>query len=73
MRFLLLIIAIGAGFWILKHLLSSSRKKTPTNNNEQTTAMVRCEHCGLHIPQHEAIRHKNKFYCSDEHRKLHQD
>jgi len=36
--------------------------------------MVRCTHCGVYIPRHEAIQDSNQYYCCkqhrDEHRKL---
>jgi uncharacterized protein len=69
MRFLLLIIAIVLGILILKQLYGS-RKKTDNRKIPQTTAMVRCEQCGVHIPRDEAQIADGKYFCSDEHRKL---
>ena len=33
--------------------------------------MVRCVHCGVHLPRSESITSEGKFFCSDEHRRLH--
>jgi len=35
---------------------------------QQVERMVRCAKCGLHIPQHEALRAGKRFYCSPAHR-----
>ena len=71
MRFLLLIIAIGIGFWIFKHLFNS-RKNTQTNNIKPATKMVRCEHCNVHIPYQQAIQQNDKFFCCEMHSKQNQ-
>lgn len=33
-----------------------------------STDMVRCHHCGIHIPKDEALQAGDHFYCSPEHR-----
>jgi uncharacterized protein len=33
--------------------------------------MVRCIHCGVHLPRSESITSEGKFFCSEEHRRLH--
>jgi uncharacterized protein len=35
--------------------------------------MVRCDRCGLNVPESEAIRDTGKWYCSDAHRRLGRD
>lgn len=32
--------------------------------------MVRCAHCGVHLPRSESYLSEGKLYCSDEHRLL---
>ncbi|HEC29597.1 MAG TPA: hypothetical protein ENI65_08425 [Gammaproteobacteria bacterium] len=66
MRLLLLIIALGLGIAIIKHLLSA--KGTPPARENPPTAMVRCQQCGVHIPEEEAFHEDKLFFCSDEHR-----
>ncbi len=70
MRYLLLIIAIVLGILIVKQLYGS-RKKTGNGNITKTTVTVRCAQCGVHIPQEEALTADGKYFCSDEHRRLH--
>ena len=70
----ILLIALVA--WLLLRMLKNwankknlSRKKTPG----EIQTMVPCEHCGLHIPKNEALQSDNRYYCSQEHLRLHQD
>jgi len=70
----ILLIALVA--WLLLRMLKNwankkavTRKKSP----DELETMVRCQHCGLHIPKNEALQSDNKYYCSQEHLRLHQD
>ena len=50
---------------LIKNKLDEPRpklKKDSTNNK-----MVKCLHCGLHIPEEEAIKKGDKAFCSLEH------
>lgn len=71
MRFILLIIALGIGFWIIKHLLNS-RQNTQSTKENPTTKMVRCEHCDLHVPAQQAIQKDEKYFCCEIHSKQYQ-
>lgn len=46
-----------------------SRKKAPPLQDGQE-AMVRCEHCGIHLPRSEAMLSGGHTWCSEEHAKL---
>ena len=46
---------------------SNTEKEIPTEGD-----MVKCDHCGLHIPRNEAVTAGDKYFCSDEHRQQHQ-
>ncbi|RTZ40614.1 hypothetical protein EKL30_15910 [Candidimonas sp. SYP-B2681] len=37
---------------------------------EHAEAMVRCEHCGIHMPRSEAVLSDGHIWCSTEHAKL---
>lgn len=41
---------------------------TPPHNEN----MVRCAHCGIHLPREEATTSKGNYFCSNEHRSLFQ-
>jgi uncharacterized protein len=69
MRILLLIGAIVGVFMIARTLLRSQGNKSagePERIKEQG-AMVRCAHCGVHVPQFEALRSGGRMYCSRDH------
>jgi uncharacterized protein len=34
--------------------------------------MVRCAQCGVHLPRSESVMTGSLFYCTPEHRRLHQ-
>jgi len=69
MRILLLIAAIVGVFMIVRTLLRSQGNKSaekPERIKEQG-AVVRCAHCGVHVPQFEAYRSGKRMYCSRDH------
>ncbi|SHH08036.1 PP0621 family protein [Pollutimonas bauzanensis] len=37
---------------------------------EHAEPMVRCEHCGIHMPRSEAVLSNGHIWCSTEHAKL---
>jgi len=40
------------------------------NPEKATESMVRCEHCGIHLPRSEAVLSKGRIWCSKEHAQL---
>ena len=58
-------------YWALKGFI----KKRHESQGEPPPAagedMVRCAHCNVHLPKSESITTPGKFFCSDEHRRLH--
>jgi uncharacterized protein len=67
-KLLLLILAVVAVWWLARGLQRKrAAKEAPEAAPEQ---MVSCSHCGLHLPQGEAIAAGNKFFCCEEHRRL---
>ena len=62
---LILVVLVGAAWW--RH---HKRDKTPPTSpaeNPSTERMVHCDHCGLHLPQTDAIAADGVFFCSKEH------
>lgn len=68
-RLLFLTAVIVIVYWLLK----SYRKQLPKGDTASMQAedMVRCVHCGVHLPKRESIQAGDKFYCSEEHRRMH--
>lgn len=77
MKFLLAFIVLIGGFCLLVwwYILSRLRRllkiataqKTQQPSLTQPQTMLECAHCGLHIPEHEALKHANNVYCCAEH------
>jgi len=61
-------------YWLIKIRLSEKAKHHEDDTNEESNAsksleeMVRCAHCGVHLPRSESITSHGEFFCSDEHR-----
>jgi uncharacterized protein len=67
-KLLLLILVVLAVWWLARGFRRKrAAKDAPEAAPEQ---MVTCNHCGLYLPQGEAIADGGKFFCSDEHRRL---
>ncbi|MBL4584647.1 MAG: hypothetical protein JKX83_08525 [Pseudomonadales bacterium] len=67
-RILFIIVLIGAVLLLLKR----SRNPTDQDGQEQDDSeqMVPCEHCAIHVPQSEAIKEGEHYFCSEIHVKL---
>ncbi len=45
-------------------------QRKQTGAQPRPADMVACRHCGLHLPEAEALRGQNGTYCSPAHRQL---
>ncbi len=66
LRFFVILLAIVVLIFIVRHFLSH-RTPRPDPRRPETKKMVRCAHCGLHIPEQEALTEGNRYYCSRKH------
>ena len=62
---LFLLIAIAVVVYLL---IKSYRKNVPKQDNPVAEDMVRCAHCGVHLPKSESILAGGNFFCGAEHR-----
>ncbi len=62
---LFLLFAIAAVVYLL---IKSYRKNVPQQDQTVTEDMVRCAHCGVHLPKSESILVGGHFFCGAEHR-----
>ncbi len=65
LRLVFILFAVVLAVWLVRRLL---RKPTPPSKPAKTQDMLRCAHCGLHVPRSEAILDGDTPYCSPEHR-----
>ncbi len=68
---LIRLIVIGLIVWLLYRLLQRILSKQSTRTEAPrgiARDMVKCAHCGIHIPADEALCHDGTCYCCMEHR-----
>ncbi len=65
-RLLFWIALIAAAFWLWrKFKASNSASSAPPL--DVPLKMVRCAHCGVHLPNDRALHRGNEWYCSPAH------
>lgn len=62
---LLMLVAIAALVYLL---IKSWRKNSVREDKSLAEDMVRCAHCGVHLPKGESIQAQDKVFCSVGHR-----
>jgi len=62
---LLLLIAIAVVVYLL---VKSYRRDVPRQDKSVAEDMVRCAHCGVHLPKSESIMAGGQFFCGVAHR-----
>jgi uncharacterized protein len=57
-------------YWIIRAYVRRVPREDAESQARVGEDMVRCSHCGVHLPRSESILAEGKFYCSEEHRRL---
>ncbi len=77
MKYLLVLLVVGIGLWMLVARLRGPRGGDGHSDGGSTkppgnapAEMVACAHCGLHLPAADALPEGARLYCSDAHRRL---
>lgn len=69
---LIRLLAIAAIIWlcyrIYQNWLEAKSAAEKKHKKDTVENMVQCDKCGVHIPQQEALRSGDKFYCSEAHK-----
>lgn len=63
-RVLMLLAIAAAVYWLIR----SYRRQDDAPQQDVVEDMVRCAHCGVHLPRSESIQTAGRFYCCIEHR-----
>ncbi len=72
-RIFFYLVLLAVSFYVVKLIrtrLDEPLKKLKKDSNVKADSadnMVKCLHCGLHIPEKEAIKQGDKVFCSLEH------
>ncbi|BBT41986.1 PP0621 family protein [Pseudomonas putida] len=65
-RLLFWITVICAAFWLWRKF-NASQQSSSEPKLDDPLKMVRCAHCGVHLPNDRALRRGNDWYCSQAH------
>ncbi|HYQ39981.1 MAG TPA: PP0621 family protein [Pseudomonas sp.] len=65
-RLLTLIALFALVWWLWRKLTRPAANRRPPAA-PAAEPMVRCAHCGTHVPRREALAHDNRWYCSRAH------
>jgi len=67
-RLIILLVIAAVVYLLFKSYRKDAPKQAEENSVKKPEDMVRCAHCGVHLPRSESIKADGKFYCSAEHR-----
>jgi len=79
-KLLFWLIVIFAGLLTARLLAQQAAKKSRqqsaphaplTSNGHTSEALVRCTHCGIHLPRSQAVLMDEQIWCSQEHARQH--
>ena len=78
MKYLLLVGLLIAVVWLIRARRRGARRgdssaspRAGEPSEPSREAMVACEHCGVNLPQGDALFADERWYCSDAHRDAH--
>ena len=70
-RFILLVVALFILIWLVRSALAGRRRGgAPQAPGPEQGELVRCAHCGVHLPRSESRSADGRLYCSEEHGRL---
>jgi uncharacterized protein len=72
LKYLLLALALVVVYWLWKAYKRKARRSSSRAAAAAAEDMVRCAQCGVHLPRSESLANGELFYCTPEHRRLHQ-
>ena len=70
MKYLLVLAVIGIVLWFSLRRGDRAGARRGRRAPPPPQTMVRCVHCGLHLPEREAVADGALRYCTDAHRRL---
>ena len=74
MKYLFLLLAVLVAIWAIQRSRIGQSTESKRNPPPVTPSnMVTCAHCGIHLPQEEAVTGEKGVYCSTDHRTSAQD
>ena len=69
MKFVLVLIAVGVLYWMLRNSVRGALKPPPAPPARPSPQpMLACAQCGLHLPRDDALPGRGGVFCSAAHR-----
>jgi len=76
LRVILLVISVVALVWLLRRAFGTAgNRQNPGRTSSEgvrtrVDELVRCAHCGVHLPRIDAQTQDGRYFCSREHARL---
>ena len=71
MRFLVLVLLVVLGVWLIRRAWRASRPGAAVRKAGAVQQdLVSCARCGVHLPRAEARESAGRLYCGEEHARL---
>jgi uncharacterized protein len=78
MKYLVVVLVVAVVVWMLTARARGGRAAPPpatppkpgARDGKQATQIVGCAHCGVHLPESDALSAGKLHYCSEAHRAL---
>ncbi len=68
-RYLLLGVVLWLVYRAIRRYIWQRKREQSARQARQAMNMVVCDYCGVHLPQDEAIRQGERYYCCKDHSK----
>ena len=71
MKLILLLLAVAVLLWLVRGSVRRARRpreRAADANPPEPQTMLRCAHCGLHLPRDEALPGRGGVFCDAGHR-----
>lgn len=68
MKYLLLFALLGVIWWMWKNRSEHLPPDSPAPRDPAPEKMVTCAHCGVHLPESDALLEGERAYCNVAHR-----
>jgi uncharacterized protein len=70
-RLIVLVLLVVVAVWLVRRALRDRGGETRLRERAESAGqLVRCAHCGVHLPRAEARDAGGLLYCSEEHARL---
>lgn len=75
MKYLIVLVVVMVGVWVWRNNRRTELRDAPppkprsVSGPKQTTEIVACAVCAVHLPRPDALPGKQGLYCSDAHRR----